>query len=295
MKDQVSRIIWQSRHEAELNWLKATQTLREGIELYPREMRLYDELGNLFFFKDVFDQAADCFEEAMNLDYRNADVIFKLAYCHLVNRDFEKAEYYFDMISEFIPEATYNKCVALYKLNKGYEAIELLEDLVESSNYSVKPYFLLGKLYLEYERFSKVFSLVEKGERIFGAANELYYIRGTAFFHTRQWLKAYVDFLKVEGSFTETPTFYRMFALTCEKIGKTEKAIELLLECIKKFPPFYGAYYDLIKIYILYKRYSEAIKIVDMLYKMGITLFEISGNEGSFFDSVFDKLKKNHD
>ncbi len=291
MKKEIDRIIWQAKLESESNWLKATQTLKEATDRFPKEKRLYDELGNLYFHQSIYDQAAECFDEALMLDYRNADVVFKLAYCHLINRDFEKAAHYFDMISEIIPEATYNKCVALYKLNKGYEAIELLEELIEESNYSEKPYILLGKLYLEYERYDKVFKLAEKSGRLFGKVKELSYVRGAAFFHTCQWLKAYVDFMEAEGTLTETPTYYRMYALTCEKIGKTEKAIEVLHQSIEKYPPFYGAYYDLVKIYIMHNRFSEAIKIVDKLYKMGITLFDISGSDEKMFDNVFRSLK----
>jgi len=291
MKKDLERIIWQAKYEADSNWIKATQTLQDAIKLYPQEMRLHDELGNLYFFKDAYEEAARYFKQALDLDFRNADVIFKLAYCHLINRDFELAEQYFDMIAEVIPEATYNKCVALYKLNKGYKAIELLEELILVSKHSEKPYILLGKLYLEYERYQRVFELVEDTQNIFGKVNELTFIRGTAFFHTRQWLKAYVDFLDVEETVSDTPTYYRMYALTCEKIGKTDKAIETLMKSIEKYPPFYGAYYDLVKIYIMYNRYSDALKIVDKLYKLGITLFEISGSEGQLFDSVFSSMR----
>jgi len=293
MKNEIDRIIWQTRYEADTNWLKATQTLRRAIEKYPEEMRLHNELGNIYFFKDVYDQAVKCFEQALHLDSRSADVIFKLAYCHLVNKDFEKAEQYFDMISEVIPEATYNRCVALYKLNKGYQAIELLEELILLSDYSAKPYILLGKLYLEYERYDKIFTLVERAVERFGKISELLYIRGAAYFHTRQWLKAYVDFMGIESSQIETPSFYRMYALTCEKIGQTEKAIDILNQSIEKFPPFYGAYYDLVKIYTMHDRYSEALKIVNKLYELGLTLFEISGNEGRLFNLLFNTREKN--
>ncbi len=292
MKNQIDKIIWQAKYEAETNWIKAAETLKEATKKFPQEKRLPDELGNLYFRKDIFEEASKYYQQALNLDYNNADIIFKLAYCFLITRDFENANRYFDMISGVIPEATYNKCVALYKLNKGYEAIELLEELIEISNYSEKPYILLGKLYLEYERYSKVFRLVERADKLFGKVKDLCFIRGSAYFHTHQWLKAYVDFLAAEGSLAETPSYYRMYALTCERIGKTDKAIEILLKSIEKYPPFYGAYYDLIKIYIMYNRYSDALKIVDKLYKLGITLFEISGSEGKLFDRVFNSLKK---
>ena len=295
MKKDIGKIIWQAKYEAESNWIKATQTLQDAIKDFPQERKLFDELGNLYFYKDAFEQAALYFKEALELDNHNADIIFKLAYCHLINRDFELAAHYFDMISDIIPEATYNKCVALYKLNKGFEAIALLEELIAFTDYSEKPYILLGKLYLEYERYIRVFDLVSIAERTFGKVDELLYVRGTAYFHTRQWLKAYVDFLAVEEKISDTPTYYRMYALTCEKIGKTDKAIEILLKSIEKYPPFYGAYYDLVKIYIMYNRYSDALKIVDKLYKLGITLFEISGSEGRFFDTVFSSLKKDGD
>jgi tetratricopeptide (TPR) repeat protein len=292
MKREIEAIIWQAKLEADSNWLKATQTLKDAIRRYPDVQKLYDELGNLYFHKGLYDEAAGCYRETLSFDNYNCDIIFKLAYCHLISRDFEQAEHYFDMISGIIPEASYNRCVALYKLNQGFEAIELLEELIAESDYSPKPYILLGKLYLEYERYDKIFRLIERSEKIFGKVDELSFVRGAAYFHTRQWLKAFVDFMDAESTLTETPTFFRMYALTCEKIGKTDKAVEILKQSIEKFPLFHGAYYDLIKIYIMYNHYSEALRVVDRLYKMGITLFDISGSEGKLFDNVFRSLKK---
>jgi len=45
MNKDVKKILLQARHENETNWLKAIQTLLQGIEVFPEEKKFYEELG----------------------------------------------------------------------------------------------------------------------------------------------------------------------------------------------------------------------------------------------------------
>jgi tetratricopeptide (TPR) repeat protein len=288
MNKDVKKILLQARHENETNWLKAIQTLLQGIEVFPEEKKFYEELGNIYFNREAFTKAANCYIEAYKLDKHNTDIVFKIAYCFLIAKEFELAIEYFDLIAERVPEAYYNKCVALYKLNQGYKAMELLEEFTANNYYSDRPFVLLGKLYLEFERYDQVIDLINRASQRLLVNGELLYIRGAAYFYTKRWLKAYLDLSNAEKSNLKSPVYYRMYALTCEKIGKTDKAISILKNCMLEFPEYYGSYYDLIKIYTLHNRYNNAIQIVDELYKKGVTLFDITGKEGSLFESVFN-------
>ena len=288
---EIKTIIIQAKHEQESNWLKACQTLLKGLKLYPHEKKFFDELGNIYFKKEAFREAADYYTNAHLLDRADVDIIYKIAYCYLIAKDFELAIQYFDLISDSVPEAAYNKCVALYRLNQGFKAMEILEELTDSYQYSDKPFILLGKLYLEFERYDRAIDLISKAGKYFSIRGELSYIRGAAYFYSKRWLKAYLDLVQAENSALQTPVYYRMYALTCERIGKTEKAISLLKKCIDEHPAYYGSYYDLIKIYTAHNRYNNALLIVDKLYQMGVTLFDISGKEGDLFDSIFESEK----
>ncbi|MFA5498690.1 MAG: hypothetical protein WC327_04005 [Candidatus Cloacimonadia bacterium] len=290
MKNDITSILWQARYESETNWLKAVQTLKDALMVYPEEMKLYDELGNLYFNRELFKEAAKQYEVMYSANPKDMEVVFKLAFCYLLDKNFERSLYYFDKISSDMPEAAYNKCIALHRLGRGFEAIFALEKLTEEFTYSVKPFILLAKLYLEYERYDKVITLVEKTESLFGPIPELTFIRGTVYFNTGQWMKTYIDYKNSEQVVRSNPLYYRMYSLTCERIGLTQKAVSLLQSCIKDFPFFYGAYYDLIKIYLIHGRHDESMKIVDKLFKKGITLSEIENTESQLFYSVLNSL-----
>jgi len=287
MSNDINSLLWQARHESETNWLKAEQILKKAIKLYPKELKLYDELGDLYFSKELYNEAAKVYEASYVIDKNGLETVFKIAFCYLLEKNFEKSLYYFDKVSRVMPEAAYNKCIALYRLGRSYEAIVTLERLVDEFTYSEKPFILLAKLYLEYERYDKVIDLVERTEKLFGKITELTFVRATVHFNTGQWMKAYMDFKESEFMVSANPLYYRMYALTCERIGLTDKGISLLQRCIDEYPAYHGAYYDLIKILIMHNRHEESFKVVDKLYKAGITLSEIDNVESSFFNRVF--------
>ena len=61
--------------------------------------------------------------------------------------------------------------------------------------------------------------------------------------------------------------FFKNYALTCNKLGKTEKAIELLMKGIKLNPFDPIVYIEIIQLYIEHDRYEEAFSVAQLSNK----------------------------
>ena len=90
---------------------------------------------------------------------------------------------------------------------------------------------------------------------------------GLAYYNLKNNLKAYVEFESAEKLQVNSANFYKNYALTCNKIGKTEKAIELLISGIKSNPFDPIVYIELIQIYMEHNRYDEALTIAQLSRK----------------------------
>jgi len=289
--DEVRKIILQAQQAEKTNWIRASQILLDGMRKHPRSPSLRNELGSIYFRRELFRKASLMFEEALYLGNGQADIIFKLGYCFLAQKEYEKAITYFDMIAAIIPEAAYNKCIALYQIDEKYQAIGCLEEIVSGECYSEKPFLLLARIYLDFERYEKSIAVLDEAEKRYGYLDELHYLRGFSHFRLKRWLAAYIDFQLSESFGEPYPIHYRMYALTSEKIGKTDKAIGLLKQCIEKYPDFYASYYDLINIYMHYDRYQDAMTVIRLLEKHGLSLDDKTKFEGVFFNKVFREIR----
>ena len=90
---------------------------------------------------------------------------------------------------------------------------------------------------------------------------------GLAFSNLNNFLKAYVEFEYAEKLKVSSANFYKNYALACHKIGKTDKAIELLMNGIKLNPFDPIVYIELIQLYMEHDRYIEAFSIAQLSHK----------------------------
>ncbi len=291
---EITNIIYKAKFEAESNWIKASMILSKAIEDFPAEKKLYDELGNLYFKKGMPEKAAETYKKAVDIDKSDTDLTYKTAYCLLLNEEYEKAIEYFDLIGDTIPEAIYNKCISLYHINRVQKAIELLEELIEKNNYSERPFILLGKIYLEYERYGKAIAMTNTALELYPNSHELLYIRGVAYFNIKEWMKAYLDFESAESKLDKSPIFFRIYALTSEKIGMTEKSLQLLRECIRMFPESEKAIFDMIRILIIHNRHKEALELTDLVHKKPDGTVD-KRKKTAFFNNFMKTVQKNDD
>ncbi len=270
--NDINNLIIQAKYEAKNNWIKGTHILLEGINEHPNESRLHDSLGDLYFKHKHFSKAIQVYHSALRLSPKNSDIIFKLAVCYMVEKEYEKAIVYFEQVSDDIPEAVYNKCVALYYLNRSDQAIKDLEELTTKTRDSLSPYLLLAKIYIELQRNHKAISILKIAEKAVRPSGEVYYLRACAYFNQKNWLKSYVDFSKAEKLFEFNPRFYQLYSTAAELIGQTDKAISLLENCIQDFPKFFPAYYDLIDLYKANDMYEKLMEVLNILSEHGLSI-----------------------
>lgn len=290
--DDVNNLLIQAKFEAKNNWIKGTHILIEGIRVYPEDQRLYDCLGDIYLNNKYFEKAIQAYKEAVKLAPEDSNIIFKLAVSYMVEKEYEKAIAYFEQVSDDLPEAVYNKCVALYYLNRSDKAIKDLEELTTKTRDSLSPYLLLAKIYIELQRNSQAVRILEIAEKAVRPSGELYFLRACAYFYLKNWLKSYVDFTKAEKLCDFNPRFYRMYANTARIIGQKEKAITLLQKCIEEYPKFYPAYYDLIDIYKASKMYEELLEVIDAIAEHGLSMDDKYKFSGSLTRSIYNEKSK---
>ncbi len=277
--EKIDEILHRARIESSSNWIKATQILFDAIEMHSNEYRLYVALADIYVNQKSFQKGICYYEQAVKLIKNDIGVLFKLGHCYLNVKEYEKAIDCYDRISFIIPEATFNKSIALCKLGRSDEAVINLEGLIKQGDKNWAVYLLLAKLYIELERVSEAIDLLNESEKKLGEQTELNYLRGIAYYRYDKPLQAYVDLKKAEDFPNKDKLYHRMYAITNDKIGKTEEAINILKDVIEDDPSFIAAYYDLISVYKNNKLYDEAREVIKTLKKR----FGLLISDTSFF------------
>lgn len=291
--DNIKSIIMRVEHEAKTNRLKAIDILKDGIADYPQSPELLELYANMLLQVKQFSQAGDYYRKVIRLKDDNAEAIFKLAFCYLMSKEYEQAIKLFEKIADIIPEAAYNKCIALCQISRTDLALEELEHLTADNCQCERTYLLLAKVYIDFERYHKAIMTLNTAEKKFGSYGELHYVRGLAHFRLKNWLAAYTELMKAEHIFTPTPVFYRMYSLSSEIIGKTEKAVNLLRNCIKEYPRYYAAYYDLIELLTIHKQYRQAAELLRILSEFGLSLEDRVRFENKLISDTYEDIRKN--
>ena len=265
----IDNIIWQSKFEAKKNWLKAVKVLEEGVREFGHDERLFLQLADVYAAKKIYKKAIEYYQKASELDPENMNILFRLGNCYLSMNEVNVALYYYDKIDPLFPEAMYNMAIALSKQGKLQKSIKVLEDIAELKPDSELPYFFLIEQYLSYKEYDKAIEKLNIVETKFGRNGKICFLRGIAFSYQKNWLKAYIEFQAAEKLKYRTANYYRAFGITASKIGKSNQAVDLLLESIKLEPFNLTTYLDLINIYITQERLLEAYKIVEHAKRIG--------------------------
>ncbi len=99
-------------------------------------------------------------------------------------------------------------------------------------------------------------------EKKFGRRGSFHYLKGAAYSHLEKWLNAYFEFQHADKFHVTFPHFFRSYAVSAEKIGYTEQAIELLHKNLEHEPDDPLTYIELIKIYIEHDELDKAQKLL---------------------------------
>lgn len=269
MGENLNNILWQARFEKKTNWLKARKTLLQAIKEVPEEKILYEELAELYSVKKLYKMAIEFYQKSFELDKSDENVIFKIANNFMSIGEYKLALFYYKQINSFIPEAMYNKAIALLKIDKRRECVQVLEDLIRSKPSSEYPYLFLVEQYINEREYDKAISTLSVVEKMFGKKGKVSFLKGLTYTYRNNWLNAYLEFKSAIKLNYNTANLYRLLGITCENINKTDEAVSFLLTSIRIEPFNANSYLDLIKIYLAHNRISEAYSIARHAKKIG--------------------------
>lgn len=260
--DAVKNLIWQAKYLGKHNWLQAIIVLQEGIKKHPDTYELYDQLGNIYFNHNVYSKAIKAYQNALRFNPKDEGIHFKLGNSFLSLKEYVLAIDNYDKINIEFPELFYNKAYAFAKIGNLDKSIKLLKRMIKKSNLSQVPYIFLSEIYYTQGKFDLSIKYLIEAERKFGKQGPISYLKGLAFSNLNNWLKSYIAFTEAKKLNTNSYQFYHSYALTCEKIGKIDKAIEYLLHSVKLNASGAASYLELIRIYLNQDRLIEAYSLI---------------------------------
>lgn len=269
MTDQkkLNNILWQAKMQLNANWLESKRILQTGLDEFPRNIELLLFLAEVYFSKKLFRKAIGVYHEILKIEPDNENAIFQIANSFMVINEFKLAINYYDRLYDNFPELLYNKAYAYSKVGRNEKSIEILENIFNFKISSLLPYIFLAELYFLAGRHEDSINTLEKAQQKFGKQGNISYLKGLAYYNLKNVLKAYVEFEIASKLKVNSANFYKNYALTCDKIGKTEKAIELLMDGIKRNPFDPVVYIELIQIYLEHDRYGEAFSVAELAKK----------------------------
>ncbi len=269
MADQkkLSNILWQAKMQLNTNWLESKRILQTGLEEFPKSIELLLFMAEIYFSKKLFRKAVGVYHQVLKIDPDNESAIFQLANSFLAIGEYKLAIDYYDRLYPNFPELLYNKAYAYSKIGRNDKSIAVLENIFYYKITSLLPYVFLAELYFLDSRHEDSIKTLEKAQLIFGKRGNISYLMGLAYYHLKNVLKAYVAFEEAEKLKVNSANFYKNYALTCNKIGKTDKAIDLLMNGIKSNPFDPIVYIELIQIYMEHDRFDDALAIAKLSRK----------------------------
>ncbi len=286
--NKIDNLLWQAKMQKDKNWLKARNLLNDALEEEPTNIDILRTIAELYHSKKLFHKAIVYYQMIIAQNEEDEQAIFRAANCFLLLNEFKIAIDYYDKIKLPFPELLYNKAFAYSKLKNNDKSIEILKELLKYIVSSEIPYIFIAELYFTKKKFNEAIFYLNKAESSFGKRGTIFYLRGLANFQLHHWLKAYVEFQSAEKMKVRTPHFYRTYGITCEMIGKTTRAVDLLLKCIKLLPFDPAGYIELINLYINHNRTMEAYSIVKLAKKNLPTSITIT----MLYNKILENLRK---
>jgi tetratricopeptide (TPR) repeat protein len=260
--DKIEKILLQVKYHKNSQWLKSRNLLLESIQQYPSELRLKKELADLYMNQKLFTKAIRVFQEILEVDETDPYIHLKLGNCYLFIKEYVLAIKSYDRSIIELPEIAYNKAYALSKIGDVKDSVKIMKEILASHTFSDAPYIFLSELYFSRKKYDEALDALNTAEVKFGKKGELFYLKGLAYYHKGQWLQAFIELQHAERMKIENYQFFRNFGLVCEKIGRTDQAIENLMKSIKLSPTSSTTYLELIKIYLNHDMIMEAYTII---------------------------------
>jgi tetratricopeptide (TPR) repeat protein len=228
----IDTIILRAKHAAKTNWLAAVNILRDGIAEYPVVMPLQRELAALYYQKKAYKETLEIYHEILKSGFESDITCFNIANIYMEMREPKLAVYYYEKIGDTIPDALFNKALALEKLHQNDAAIESLKKLISYKNVINLTYFILIELLINEGHETEAEEYLIAAERKYGKSHQTHYLRAIIYSARNNWLVVYHELALARPGYTQNPKMLHMFGLAADHIGYSEQAIKLLRDAI---------------------------------------------------------------
>jgi protein O-GlcNAc transferase len=231
------------------NWLEAVNLLENSLKEYPSEKEIYDLIGDIYSQEHLYQKAIDNYQKALTFDKKNSQFLFKIGNAYLSLDEPRLSIYYFEQIHEFVPEALYNKAIALTQMGRIEESIDALSQMLKKTNpLSDLPYTFLAEQLIQLHQYGKALKVLNEAGKRYGPNPNIQLMKGFCHYYSKNWLKAYVAFRESEKSNWHSAAYYHAKGICSEEIGRYEEAETCLRKCIELEPHVPKYYEDLVKL-----------------------------------------------
>jgi len=167
----------------------------QAIKLKPDYHFGYNNLGNVFLFKNDFDQALKCYEKAIEIKPDYYEAINNKANIFFKKKDFQKAIGFFnnviDIKQDYIP-AYQSKAETLKKLGRLNECLDTLAEIIKLNPFNQQALFEKGDILFDKNLFEDA---LEYYERVYAINSEKPFLLGNIL-HTKSKMCVWKDFNK---------------------------------------------------------------------------------------------------
>ncbi len=207
----------------------AVEALKKALEYHPEDIEIYDLLSIEYLYLDQFNEALKVSQKSLELDPENQAALYNIISCY-----------------------------DLMDLNE--KAQEFLLNFVDRQPMSEIGWSLLGKRYIEDEKYEKALEALDFAIAIDDKFLGAYYDKAYVLTKLNRFEEA-IEFYKITLSISDPSAFaYYHIAKNYEFLNKDKKAIEFYQKAIYEDPGHYKSRIRLIDIFIQNHILDEALK-----------------------------------
>lgn len=259
----IDSIIVLAKQTAKKNWLQAMNILEHQIDETPTEPRLYKTLGEILMAKGQYRPALTQFLRALGYDPDSADILHSIGLCYMMTGEHRLALAYLKRIVDPTQDVLYNIGYAQSFLGQHEESLRTLQKLLEDLPDHPYVIYMTFEQYYSLGMYDEAISFVEEAIQNIGEDLQLYLFAGLAYSLKREWLRSfyYYDKAMKLGKINNVDSMLRA-AEAAMHLGIHQRAIDLLLQCEKRWPYISEIYANLVKIYLHLDKSEEAKQVV---------------------------------
>ena len=218
--------------------LQAKSQCEKLTHCHPKLMyTLFSSLGDLLGSAELYKDALDCYQKAVELDQSNA--------------------------STFVGQG-----VALGNLERYEEALESFEKAIDLAPESVDAWQNRGAVLRNLERYEEALESCEKALDLDPKSFDAWEERGVALFHLKRYEEALESSKKAIDLAPEYASAWELRGCVLSNLGRDEEALESYKKALDIRPKFVSAWVNLGTALLHLERYEEALTACDRAFKI---------------------------